>query len=292
MRRHDKERPCASNQHRAILVPERRVMQAHENSKSGMADHRMDLEPPLRTRSGRIATTFTALAMLVATAGLGCASTPRVDAPTVRSGATTTAVDQQALTPNAALTRLQEGNQRFRSDAMIPRDYRAQVKGTATDQHPFASVLTCIDSRTTPEFLFDQGIGDLFVPRVAGNLVDPEVLGGLEFASKVKGSRLIVVLGHTHCGAIKGACDNVELGNLTSVIAELTPAVNATTNVSGERSSHNEAFVHAVTETNVRLGVAEIRERSPILAELEAAGKVKVVGAMYDIETGAVTFMD
>ena len=204
----------------------------------------------------------------------------------------TKAVDQQALTPDAALTLLRQGNQRFVTDAMISRNYRAQVKGAAMDQYPFATVLTCIDSRTTPEFLFDQGIGDLFVTRLAGNLVDPEVLGGLEFASKVKGSRLIVVLGHTHCGAIKGACDNVELGNLTSVIAELKPAVDATTSVPGERNSHNEAFVHAVTEKNVRRGVAEIRERSPILAQLEAAGTLKVIGAMYDLETGVVTFLE
>ena len=230
--------------------------------------------------------------LLVTIVGLGCATTPRAGAPGARSSYTTTAVDQQALTPNAALTRLRDGNQRFLSDAMIARNYGAQVKGTAADQYPFASVLTCIDSRTTPEFLFDQGIGDLFVTRVAGNLVDPEILGGLEFASKVKGSRLVVVLGHTHCGAIKGACDNVELGNLTSVIAELKPAVTATTNVPGERNSHNEAFVHAVTKENVRLGVAEIRKRSPILAELEAAGKLKVIGVMYDIKTSVVTFLD
>jgi len=161
----------------------------------------------------------------------------------------------------------------------------------AQGQYPFAVVLSCLDSRQPVEILFDQGIGDLFVARVAGNYCPVDLLGSTEFATKVAGAKLVVVLGHTECGAIKGACDNVQLGNLTTVMHALQPAVDEAPDPGGERTSKNKKFVLAVTETNVRRTVAGIRVNSPILRDLEQSGQIKIVGAMYDIATGEVTFI-
>jgi carbonic anhydrase len=199
--------------------------------------------------------------------------------------------EQAAMTPADALAQLRDGNRRFVTGTSRIHDYPTQAKITAKGQYPFATVLACIDSRVAPEVVFDLALGDVFTPRIAGNFVTTELLGSMEFASKVAGSKLIVVLGHTECGAIKGACDKVDLGNLTSVIKALTPAVDAVPAMEGERTSKNKPFVHAVTEANVRLNVAAIRQHSPVLAELEQKGELQIVGALHDIATGEVTFL-
>lgn len=211
--------------------------------------------------------------------------TPEPYAP----GKTLTKNVQASITPDAALTILKAGNSRFVSGQLLPRTPNKQVTQTALGQFPFASVVACIDSRSAPELVFDLGIGDIFTARVAGNTVNEDILGSLEYASRVAGSRLIVVLGHTNCGAIKGACDGVKLGNLTTLLEKLQPAVQAAT-TPGERNSHNHAFVNEVTELNVQQTVQTIRSKSPILKQLETQGKIKIVGAMYDTSSGKVTW--
>ena len=203
-----------------------------------------------------------------------------------------TADSQSALTPSDALNLLKEGNERFLSGEMINRDLPAQVEATASGQFPHSVVLSCIDSRVPPELVFDQGLGDIFSPRVAGNFVDEELLGSMEFAAAVAGSRVIVVLGHTECGAVKGACDDVKLGNLTATLANIRPAVEAVSGIPGERNSKNKAFVDAVAHQNVKMTVDNILDRSLVLRELVDKGRLMVVGAMYDVATGKVTFMD
>jgi len=203
-----------------------------------------------------------------------------------------TADSQSALTPGDALNLLKEGNERFLSGEMINRDLPAQVEATASGQFPHSVVLSCIDSRVPPELVFDQGLGDIFSPRVAGNFVDEELLGSMEFAAAVAGSKVIVVLGHTECGAVKGACDDVKLGNLTATLANIRPAVEAVSGIPGERNSKNKAFVDAVAHQNVKMTVDNILDRSLVLRELVDKGRLMVVGAMYDVATGKVTFMD
>lgn len=199
--------------------------------------------------------------------------------------------EQAAMTPAQALQRLKDGHARFLAGKSLDRDYGAQVTVTGGGQFPFASVLTCIDPRTAPEIFFDQGVGDIFAPRIAGNFVDPEILGSLEFSTRLAGSKLVVVVGHTECGAIKGACDGARLGNLTSTLAELQPAVTAVGGFEGERHSKNAAFVAAVTHKNVEPTLQEIREKSPILAEMEQKGEVDIVGAICDVRTGEITWL-
>jgi carbonic anhydrase len=196
---------------------------------------------------------------------------------------------QAEMTPGRALAVLEEGNERFRSGKRLQRDLMAQVGATASGQYPFASVLGCVDSRVPPELVFDQGIGDIFSARIAGNFASTDLIGSLEFTAKLAGAKLIVVLGHTECGAIKGACDNAQLGSLTQTLSNLAPAVYAVTGVPGARSSKNEAFVRAVTQANVRLTVAALTERSAVLRELVQEGRLRVVGAMYDVATGRVS---
>ncbi len=198
---------------------------------------------------------------------------------------------QAAVTPDGALAMLKEGNARFVGGAMLERDLTQQVRATGEAQYPYASVLTCIDSRSGPELVFDQGIGDVFAPRVAGNVVNEDILGSLEYASRVAGSRLVVVLGHTSCGAVKGACDNVKLGNLTPLVGRLRTVVDSVAHV-GDRTSANHEFVDMVAEANVKDVVGDIRERSQILAEMEKKGEIKIVGAMLDVSTGRVTFLE
>jgi carbonic anhydrase len=166
-----------------------------------------------------------------------------------------------------------------------------QVKKTAGGQFPFATIVGCIDSRASNELIFDQGIGDIFSARVAGNFVNDDILGSLEFASRVAGSRLIVVLGHTECGAVKGACDDVVMGNLTQTLANIKPAVAAVSGYESNRTSSNRAFVQAVTDKNVVLTVHRIRERSPILLDMVNKGDIGLVGAIYDVHIGKVTFV-
>ena len=194
---------------------------------------------------------------------------------------------QAAMTPAAALERLKEGNLRFASNTAKRRDWSAKVLATAPGQFPFAAVLGCMDSRVPVEVVFDQGIGDVFGVRVAGNVVNDDELGSLEYAVKV-GTKLIVVLGHTGCGAVKGALDGVELGNLTGLLAKIHPAVAA----AGCSDAKDEACVTKVAEKNVRQSVKEIRDRSPYLKKYLDEGKVELVGGMYDVATGKVTFLE
>ncbi|MBX2820005.1 MAG: hypothetical protein KTR29_10005 [Rhodothermaceae bacterium] len=203
-----------------------------------------------------------------------------------------TAEDQAEITPAEALDMLKEGNKRFVKDKMVNRDLMKQVSQTATGQYPHAVVLGCIDSRVPPELVFDQGIGDIFAPRIAGNFVNKDILGSMEFATKVAGSKLIVVLGHSSCGAVKGACDNVELGNLTHTLKNLMPAVHGVEEVIGDRNSKNAKFVEDVAHLNVKLTVNNILEQSPIMKELVDQGELMVVGAIHDVSTGRVTFMN
>ncbi|AWB49348.1 carbonic anhydrase [Gemmobacter aquarius] len=198
---------------------------------------------------------------------------------------------QAATTPDQAIQLLADGNARFAANASLHCDLLGEMKATAEKQTPFACVLACIDSRSAPELVFDQQIGDLFVARVAGNLPTTEVLGSFEYATKVAGTKAIVVLGHSHCGAVKGAVDKADVGaNLTTLLDAIEPAIAATP-LTGERSSKNHEFVEAVAETNVRMAVAAMTANSPVLADLVAAGALKIVGALYDIETGKVSFL-
>ena len=220
---------------------------------------------------------------------LGCSST------NYKSGSSTSTVptkeSQSALTPAQALALLEEGNERFASGQMIHRDLPAEIKVSSKGQYPFAAVVTCLDSRTSPEFMFDQGLGSLFSARVAGNVINDDILGSLEFATKVSGAKLIAVIGHTNCGAIKGACDDVQLGHLTSLLARIQPAVNAVQTAPGEpRTSKNHDFVEKVAEMHVRLTLQAIRDQDPILNDLIERGQIGLVGGIYDLETGRVTF--
>lgn len=203
-----------------------------------------------------------------------------------------TAEDQAEIAPADALEMLKEGNDRFLRGEPVKRDLIKQVSQTSDGQYPYAVVLGCIDSRVPPELVFDQGIGDIFTPRIAGNFVNSDILGSMEFATKVAGSKLIVVLGHSECGAIKGACDHVELGNLTQTLSNLMPAVYGVEEVVGERNSKNTKFVEDVVHLNVELTVQNILDRSPIMKELVDQGELMVVGAIHDVGTGKVTFME
>ena len=195
---------------------------------------------------------------------------------------------QSAMTPDQALQRLKDGNARFVANKMKPRDWTAKVIATASGQYPFAAVLGCMDSRAPIEVVFDQGIGDVFGVRIAGNVVNEDELGSLEFAVKVVGVKLIAVLGHTACGAVKGAIDDAKLGNLTQLLAKIRPAVTA----AGCSDSKDAACVDKVAVENVRKSMRELREKSPDLAEAIDGGKVKVVGGMYDLATGKVAFLE
>jgi len=212
-------------------------------------------------------------------------------APSSASLASTLTKDaRDAMTPSSVLAALKSGNARFRAGTLTQRDYVAQARATASGQYPAAVILGCIDSRVPAEIVFDVGIGDMFVGRVAGNVVNDDMLGSMEFACSVSGAKVALVLGHTACGAIKGAIDDVEMGNLTGLLARVKPAITQTT-FSGEKSSKNPAYVDAVARTNVMLGIEVIRRRSPILADLEKKGSIAIGGAMYDLATGMVEFL-
>ena len=199
---------------------------------------------------------------------------------------------QATMTPQKALRYLKEGNERFQNNLKTNRNLLEQVNDTRDGQFPFATILSCIDSRVSAELVFDQGLGDIFSIRIAGNFVNEDILGSMEFASKLAGTKLIVVLGHTSCGAIKGACDHARMGNLTALINKLEPAVAEVKEPKDEslRNSKNIEFVDAVSEKNVLLTIDNIKERSRILAEMEKNKEIMIVGAMYDISTGAVDF--
>lgn len=199
--------------------------------------------------------------------------------------------ERDKMTPDEVLELLKKGNDRFVNGTLTLRDHSEQVRRAVEGQHPKAIVLSCVDSRIPVEDVFDRGIGDIFVARVAGNFENTDILGSMEFSCKVAGAKLVLVLGHEHCGAVKGAVDNVVLGNLTPMLANIRPAVEHFSDYEGEKSSTNQEFVHMVAEQNVRLTVAGIRERSPALKDLEAQGKIKIVGAIYDMDTGVVSMV-
>lgn len=197
---------------------------------------------------------------------------------------------RDSLTPSQVIDELKRGNERFRASKAVSRDYLAQKRSSAAGQYPAAVVLGCVDSRVPAEIIFDIGIGDAFIGRVAGNVVNDDMLGSMEFACAVSGAKVVLVLGHTGCGAVKGAIDDVVLGNLTGLLARIKPAIPKTT-YDGEKSSKNARYVDAVARTNVVMSVGEIRRRSPILEELEKKGSIRITGAMYDLTTGAVEFV-
>ncbi|MFT5751007.1 MAG: carbonic anhydrase [Flavobacteriales bacterium] len=201
---------------------------------------------------------------------------------------------QATMTPTFALDALKAGNKRFQENYRADRDLIGQVKDTSTGQFPFATILSCIDSRVSSELIFDQGIGDVFSVRIAGNFINKDILGSMEFACKLAGTPLVVVLGHTACGAVKGACDDAKLGNLTTMLEKITPAVRAVTEPqeSSLRTSKNIEFVNHVSEKNVQMSIDRILAESEVLATMHSDGDINIVGGMYDIQTGAVTFYE
>ncbi|MBL6875619.1 MAG: carbonic anhydrase [Chitinophagales bacterium] len=201
---------------------------------------------------------------------------------------------QSTMTPDQSLKSLKEGNHRFQENKKANRNLLEQVKDTSAGQFPFATILSCIDSRVSSELIFDQGIGDIFSVRIAGNFVNSDILGSMEFACKLAGTSLIVVLGHTACGAVKGACDNAELGNLTGMLGKIKPAVEAVAEPTDKalRNSSNIEFVNHVSTKNVELTIAKILAESEVLAEMQKEGSLKIVGAMYNIANGEVVFYE
>ena len=199
---------------------------------------------------------------------------------------------QAAMTPESSLQALKDGNQRFINASQLVRDLNAQVDATSMGQYPFATVLHCIDSRVSAEHVFDQGIGDLFSIRIAGNFVNEDILGSMEFACKLAGTKVLVVLGHTACGAVKGACDHARMGNLTTLINKIEPAVDAVELPVDEsmRNSSNIGFVNSVASKNVEMTLSNIRNKSEVLNQMESSGDLIIIGGMYDIADGKVTF--
>ncbi|TDD95755.1 carbonic anhydrase family protein [Flavobacterium cellulosilyticum] len=197
---------------------------------------------------------------------------------------------QDGISPLMALEILKEGNKRFVNNLKANRNLLQQANETSDGQHPFAVILSCIDSRTSAELIFDQGLGDVFSVRIAGNIINEDILGSMEFGCKIAGSKIIVVLGHTKCGAIKGACDHVEMGNLTALLTKIRPAVDDETTTKENRNSSNEEFVENVSAINVKRTVKAISERSPILKEMIESGEINIIGGSHNIATGEVTF--
>lgn len=205
---------------------------------------------------------------------------------------TQTKVTQAEITPTIALDLLKEGNQRFIENKHVSRSLLTQQQDTSTGQYPFATILSCIDSRVSSELIFDQGIGDIFSVRIAGNFINQDILGSMEFACKLAGTKVIVVLGHTSCGAVKGACDNAKLGNLTAMLDNIIPAVEGVSEPTDQtqRNSSNIDFVNEVAKKNVHLSIDRILAESPVLAEMQKAGEIEIIGGMYNISTGKVEF--
>lgn len=197
---------------------------------------------------------------------------------------------QDSLSPQAALDILRHGNERFVNNLRAHRNLLEQVNETKEGQWPFAAIVSCMDSRTSAELIFDQGLGDIFSIRLAGAVISDNVLGSLEYACKIAGSKIIVVLNHTHCGAIKGACDGVEMGNLTGLLGKIRPAMFQEKTIKENRNSKNQAFVDAVANIHTERSVQTILEQSSILSDLIERGETGIIGAMYDVETGVVTF--
>ena len=197
---------------------------------------------------------------------------------------------QQKITPDMAFDLLKEGNKRFVNNLKANRNLLQQANETSDGQHPFAIILSCIDSRTSAELIFDQGLGDIFSVRIAGNIINEDILGSMEFACKVAGSKIIVVLGHSKCGAVQGACNHVEMGNLTSLLAKIRPSIDDETTVTRERNANNPEFVEKVTIVNVKRVMKEIVERSPIIKEMLDKNEIKLIGGYHELSTGEVSF--
>ena len=197
---------------------------------------------------------------------------------------------QEKISPAQALELLKEGNARFVNNLKVNRNLLQQVNETSDGQHPFAVILSCIDSRTSAELIFDQGLGDVFSVRVAGNVINEDILGSMEFGCKIAGAKIIVVMGHTRCGAVKGACDHVEMGNLTALLTKIRPAVEDELTVKENRNSGNEEFVEKVANINIHRSVKAIIERSPILKEMIGRGEIGIIGASHNVTNGIVTF--
>jgi carbonic anhydrase len=245
----------------------------HRNASSTQRYGRANRRSFLRTTGVVIATTI-----------LGAAPTSPVHA------AALTKAQRDKMTPDDIVAAMKKGNQRFRAGKESPHNYLAQQKASAKGQYPAAVILSCIDSRAPAETIMDLGIGDVFNARVAGNIANDDILGSMEFACQLAGAKVVLVMGHTACGAIKGAIDKAQLGNLTGLLTKIQPAVEAT-QYSGDRSAKNYGFVDSVARKNVELTMGDIRKRSAVLAELETSGAVKIVGAMYNLETGLVEFV-
>ncbi len=224
--------------------------------------------------------------------GAGCSTSSPANPKPTRRDLDAFRAKQAALTPQQVLQALKQGNQRFLSQQVRPRDFRHDQAVVAEGQYPHAILLSCIDSRAPAEIIFDTGLGDIFNSRVAGNIANVDQVGSIEFACKVAGAKLVLVMGHTACGAVKGACDDVQLGNITALLANIRPAVAAVNNVPGPRTSENIEFVEAVAVMNVRLTQERIRALSPILTDLESRGDIAIVGAIYDLATGKVNFLE
>ena len=199
---------------------------------------------------------------------------------------------QSQISPDQALKILKDGNERFVNNLKANRNLLQQVNETADGQFPFATILSCIDSRTSAELIFDQGLGDVFSIRIAGNILNEDILGSMEFGTKVVGTKILVVLGHSKCGAIVGACNHVELGNLTTLLKKVQPAIDAETTTKENRTGSNKEFVENVTTLNVKLTIDRIRKESPVIAELEQEKKIRIVGGIYDVYTGKVDFFE
>lgn len=202
-----------------------------------------------------------------------------------------TAAEQSALTPDAVITALKEGNKRFTNNDLTLRDHSSMVRNAVEGQFPKAVVLSCLDSRIPVEDVFDRGIGDIFVARVAGNFSNTDILGSLEFGCKVSGAKVILVLGHESCGAVKGAIDNVQLGNITPMLANIKPAIGRVKDFKGEKSSKDQDFVEAVAKENVLNTIENIKAKSSILKEMQDKGEIKIIGGYYDLHTGVVEFL-
>ena len=203
-----------------------------------------------------------------------------------------TAEEQRKLSPDDVLQSLKEGNKRFASGSLTLRDHSKQIRDAVNGQYPKAIILSCIDSRVPVEDVFDKGIGDLFVARVAGNVVNEDILGSMEFSCRLAGAKLVLVIGHEYCGAIKGAIDNVQLGNLSGLLQKVSPAIHSCAHYKGEKTSKNPEFVDLVIQENIKQMVRNIRIQSPILNEMERLGEIKIAGAYYDMDNGIVTFFD
>lgn len=199
---------------------------------------------------------------------------------------------RDALTPDLALTLLKEGNDRFVKNLVANRNLLQQINATAQGQYPFATILSCMDSRTSAELIFDQGLGDIFSIRVAGNIVNEDILGSMEYATQVVGTKLILVLGHTRCGAVTGACNHVQMGHLTSLLDKIKPAIDREVTVLENRTGENPDFVSRVTRLNIDHAIEQVRQQSAIIAGLEKEGKLTIAGDLYEVETGKVTFYD